>query len=169
MDEIEKGLKEFFDYWFRGFMQGVETLDEPSRQIVLHECGKACAQSYTVQIFREIAQKSENLDSFLQNLSQRGSGSRYERIGSNTIRATYNSCGCDLVRLGLVKSPTLCDCSAANLCENLEQSLGISASAAIDTSVLRGGTHCVLIVTLGEEIVNGRPAASTDGGSCLLK
>lgn len=148
MDEIEKGLKEFLDYWYAGFMRGIEALDEPSRKKVLAECGKACAESYTVQVFREAKQNSVDLDSFLRNLSQKGSGSKYERIGENTIRATYNKCGCDLVRLGLVKSPTLCECSAANLRENLQQSLGKSASVAVESSILRGGTHCVLIATL---------------------
>lgn len=145
---MEQGLKEFFDYWFAGFARGIETLDEPSQRNVLHACGKACAQSYTVQIFREVKQNSADLDSFLQNLSQRGSGSRYERIGSNIIKATYNRCGCDLVRLGLVKSPTLCECSAANLGENLEQSLGVSASVTIESSILRGASQCVLIARL---------------------
>ena len=152
MDEIDKGLKEFFDYWFVGFSRGIETLDEPSQRKVLHECGKACAQSYTVQIFRQVKQNSANLESFLLNLSKGSSGSRYERIDSKTIKATYDNCGCDLVRLGLVKSPTLCECSAANLRENLEQSLGISASVAVESSILRGGTHCVLIATMEKEI-----------------
>jgi len=82
MDEIEKGLKEFLDFWFAGFMRGIEALDEHSQRKVLHECGKACAQSYTVQIFREAKQNSVDMDAFLQNLSQRGSGSKYERIDS---------------------------------------------------------------------------------------
>ena len=151
MDEIEKGLKEFLDYWFAGFMRGIEALDEPYQRKVLYECGKACAQSYTVQVFREAKQNSVDIDSFLQNLSRGGSGSKYERIGSNTIKATYNKCGCDLVRLGLVKSPTLCECSAANLRENLQQSLGMSASVAVESSILRGGTHCVLIVSFENE------------------
>ncbi len=155
MEEIEKGLREFLDYWFAGFVRGLDALDESSRRRVLHACGKACAQSYTVQVFRAVRENSDDLDSFLQNLSRRGSGSRYERIDSSTLRATYNSCGCDLVRLGLVKSPTLCECSAANLRENLEQSLGLSVSVAIDSSILRGGTQCILSVTLQDKIING--------------
>lgn len=151
MDEIEKGLREFLDYWFAGFVRGIDSLDEPSQRKVLYECGKACAQSYTVQVFRDVKQNSVDIDSFLQNLSRRGSGSTYERIGSNMIKATYSQCGCDLVRLGLVKSPTLCECSAANLRENLQQSLGVSASVAVESSILRGGTHCVLIASLQDE------------------
>jgi hypothetical protein len=148
MDEMEKGLKEFMDYWFAGFSRGMEALDEPSRKKVLHECGKACAQSYTIQVFREARQNSVDLDSFLGNLSKKGSGSRYERVNSNTIKATYAECGCDLVRLGLVKTPLLCECSAANLRENLRQSIGKSASVSIESSILRGGTQCVLIAVL---------------------
>ena len=157
MDEIEKGLKEFLDYWFSGFIRGIETLDKPSRNIVLQECGKACAQSYTVQIFREMRKNSTDLDSFLRNLSQRGSGSKYERTGPNTIKATYDTCGCDLVRLGLVKSPTLCECSAANLRENLEQSLGIPVSVSVESSILRGGTTCILNAgfTIGSNSIDG--------------
>jgi len=151
MDEIEKGLREFLDYWFAGFVRGIDSLDEPSQRKVLYECGKACAQSYTVQVFRDVKQNSVDIDSFLQNLSRRGSGSTYERIGSNMIKATYSQCGCDLVRLGLVKSPTLCECSAANLRENLQQSLGVSASVTVESSILRGGTHCVLIASLQDE------------------
>jgi len=152
MDEIEKGLKEFLDYWFAGFMRGIEALDEPYQRKVLYECGKACAQSYTAQVFREAKENSEDMDSFFQNLSRRFSEATYERNGSRTIKVTYNQCGCDLVRLGLVKSPTLCECSAATLRENLQQSLGVSASVAVESSILRGGTHCVLIVSLENEI-----------------
>jgi hypothetical protein len=153
MEEIEKGLKEFLDYWYAGFMRGLESLDEASRRKVLLECGKACAQSYTAQIFRQARQDSPDLDSFLHNLSSRGSGSKYDQTGPNTIKATYNNCGCDLVRLGLVKSPTLCECSAANLRENLQQSLGTCASVEIESSILRGGEACVLIATLEDESV----------------
>ena len=163
MEEIEKGLKEFFDYWFAGFMEGMEGLDDASRRQVLSACGKACARSYTVQIFHDVWSHSGDLDSFLQNLSGRGSGSKYERLDTNAIRVTYNTCGCDLVRLGLVKSPALCECSAANLQENLEQSLGRPASVRIESSILRGGAQCVLQVKLGEapaaggQVVPGSP------------
>ena len=148
MDESEKGFREFLGFWFLGFLRGMQTLDEPSRKKVLDECGRACAQSYTAQIFRETEQNSSGVDLFLKNLEQRFPGAHYERQSSSTIRATYDRCGCDLVRLGLVVSPDLCECSAANLRENLEQALGIPASVTIESSILRGGNHCVLIATL---------------------
>ena len=152
MDEIEKGLREFLDYWFTGLMAGIEELDEPSRRKVLHGCGKACAQSYTVQVFREAKQNSTDMDSFLQNLSLRFPEAKYKKDGLNTIKVTYSQCGCDLVRLGLVKSPSFCECTVANLRENFQQALGLSASVVLETSILRGGTHCALTVLLENEL-----------------
>ena len=78
MGEIEKDLHEFLGYWFAGLMRGIEALDEPSRRKVLYECGRACAQSYTVQVFREARQNSTDIDSFLQNLAQRFPEAKYE-------------------------------------------------------------------------------------------
>ncbi len=151
MDEIEKGVKEFLDYWFAGFSRGLGEVDDASRRKILHACGAACAESYTAGVFREVKRNSPDLDSFLANLSARGSGSNYERLDEDIIRATYHACGCDLVRLGLVKSPALCECSAANLAENLRQALEVPVSAAVETSILRGAKNCVLIARLHPE------------------
>lgn len=152
MNEISSDLKNFLDYWFAGFTRGIEALDAPAQKKVLAECGKACGHSYTVHVFREARQNSADVESFLQNLSRRFPGSKYERMSAHTIKATYKTCGCDLVRLGLVTSPVLCECSAANLRENLQQALGISASVTVESSILRGGTQCILIVTTENEI-----------------
>jgi hypothetical protein len=148
MDDIEKGLRQFLDHWFAGLMQGIEELDESSRKKVLNACGSACAKSYTGQVFRETWQNSTDMASFLQNLALRLSGAQYEQTSPNVIKVTYRQCGCDLVRLGLVKSPSFCECTVANLRENFRQALGVSASIVLETSILRGGTHCALTVSL---------------------
>jgi hypothetical protein len=118
---------------------------------VFSACGKACAQSYTILVPCEVKEKSADPDSFWWKLSARGSGSKYEQLDERTIRVTYAACGCDLVRLGLVNSPALCECAAANLRENIEQSLGIPASISVESSILRGGKSCVLTATLNPE------------------
>jgi hypothetical protein len=148
MDEIEKGLRDFLDYWFAGLMQGLDDLDESARKTILHRCGSACAKSYTVQVFREAKQTSTDMDSFLQNLAQRFPGAHYELADPNTIQVTYSQCGCDLVRLGWVKSPGFCECTVANLRENFQQALGVPVSVVLETSILRGDAHCALTVSL---------------------
>ncbi len=138
---------QFLGYWFSGLMAGLAEIDEPARRHVLHECGKACACSYTAQVFREARQNSADEDSFLENLSRRFPEARYERLDAHTLRVTYTQCACDLVTLGLVTSPLLCECSAANLRENLAQAVGAPASVTVESSILRGGSRCVLMVS----------------------
>jgi hypothetical protein len=152
MDEIEKGLKDFLDHWYAGFIRGVEKSDASSQKKMWEECGKACAESYTAEVFREVWKNSAGVDSFLQNLSRRGSDSAYERIGPDAVRATYGRCGCDLVRLGWANSPALCECSAANLRENLRQALGMTPSVSVESSILRGGSRCVLVAKFDSAI-----------------
>lgn len=152
MDEIAAELKNFLKYWFAGFEQGLEAMDSPAQAALLHTCGRACAQSYTAPLFREAWQQSgEDLEQFLLRLSHGGLKARYERLDADTLKVTYFSCGCDLVRLGLVKSPALCECSAANLGENLGQALGVPASVTIESSILRGGSECVFRVSMKQE------------------
>lgn len=151
MDEIEPGLHEFLGYWFEGWQRGMDTLDEVSRDRVFHECGKACARSYTAQVFREARQNGADMPSFLHNLTQRFPSARYEWDGDRTIHVIYAQCGCDLVRLGLIRSGEFCECSAANLRENFEQVLESSVHVTIEDSILRGGSQCVLTVSLENE------------------
>lgn len=148
MNEIEPGLHEFLGYWFEGWQHGMQTLDEASCNRVFHECGKACARSYTAQVFREAKQNSTDMQSLLHNLTQRFPSAQYEWDGDKTIHVTYAQCGCDLVRLGLVTSGDFCECSAANLRENFEQALETSVHVTIEDSILRGGSRCVLMVSL---------------------
>ena len=73
-----------------------------------------------------------------------------ERIDSHTIRVRYDHCECDLVKCGLITSPIICECSAHNLVENFEQSLGTSVAVAIESSILRGEHCCAFVVSLEE-------------------
>ncbi len=148
MDEIDKELRHFMEYWFEGLVQGLGEIDEPSQKRIMSACGKACADSYTAEVFREARQNSTDMDSFLRNLASRFPGGQYERVGDNLIKATYRRCGCDLVRLGWVNAPIFCECSAANLRENLEQALGVPVQVTIESSILRGGACCTLIAIL---------------------
>ncbi|MFB3895055.1 MAG: hypothetical protein ACE14V_02015 [bacterium] len=148
MDIIDKDFHHFLAYWFSGLMKGLEELDDSSRDKVLHECGIACSQSYTARIFQEVKEHNRDLDSMLKELAHRFPGSTYTRIDVNTIKVTYAKCGCDLVRLGLVKSSTLCQCSAFSLQSNFQQVLGIPVTVTVKSSILNGAKQCILIVTL---------------------
>ncbi len=147
MDEMDPSLREFLVYWFSGLLQGLEELDEAGRKKVLHACGRACAQSYTAQRFRKDRQSTTDMDAFLQKLARSFPGASYDWDGDRMIRVTYRQCGCDLVRLGLVKAPSFCECTVANLSENFRQALGVPVTVVLETSILRGSARCSLTVS----------------------
>lgn len=155
--EMNQELRHFFTCWFLGWAQGLETLDEASRTQMLRACGKACAASYTLQVFREAKAASSDLNTFMQELSLRFPDAHYEWDGADTIRVTYQTCGCDLVRLGLVNTPLLCECSTENLKENFQAALENPVSVVLESSILRGGAHCILKVTLGKALQSVQP------------
>ncbi len=140
----------FFAHWFAGWAEGLAKLDEPSRWKMLDACGRACARSYTAQVFREAQEAGADMASFLAELGRRFPGAGYARVAARTIRVTYQRCACDLVEQGLVSSPLLCDCSAANLRANFEAALGVPVTVTVAGSILRGGKECELLVELGE-------------------
>ncbi len=147
---MDESLRHFMTYWFSGLMIGLEGVEERARETILRECGKACARSYTAQVFQDARQHSADMDAFLARLGVSFPEAAYERIGPHTIRVSYHRCECDLVTCGLVKSPLLCECSVHNLRENFERALGTPVAVTIESSILRGGSHCVFSVSLGE-------------------
>ena len=123
---FEEGNK-FLVHWFAGWAEGLAELDEQSRWKMLEACGHACARSYTVQVFRAAKEASTDGASFLTELAVRFPEANYEQVAPCAIRVAYRRCACDLVELGLVTSPLLCDCSAANLRANFEAALGVAS------------------------------------------
>jgi hypothetical protein len=151
MPEWDPELERFMTYWFSGLVRGLERVDQESRETILAECGQACARSYTLQAFQDTRQHSTGLETFLAHLATSFPEAIYERLDAHTIRATYVRCECDLVKCGLVGSPILCECSACNLQENLEQSLGASVSVTIKASILGGDPQCVFVATIEDK------------------
>lgn len=149
MMSCDEELTHFLSHWFSGLMQGLESLDAPSRTAILRECGQACARSYTAQVFRESWQRAEgDMARFLAELAVRFPGATYTQIADDTIQVRYAECGCDLVRCGWVTSPALCECSAHNLQANFEAAMGMPVTTILETSLLRGDTTCVFKVQL---------------------
>ncbi len=140
---------DFLSCWFDGLVRGLESLDAPSRTLLLRECGQACARSYTAQVFRESwAQAGGDIRRLLVELASRFPASTYTLVDDDIVEVRYDACGCDLVQAGWVTSPVLCECSAHNLQANFEAALGISVTVTLKTSRLRGGEACLFEVRL---------------------
>ena len=148
MSKWDEGLKRFMTYWFSGLLNGLGEVDQKARETILRECGKACAHSYTVQVFQDAKRHSADMDTFLAQLAVKFPEATYEKTDSHTIRVSYDRCECDLVKCGLVTSPIICECSAHSLKENFERSLGTPVAVAIESSILRGEPCCAFLVSL---------------------
>ncbi|MBN1583289.1 MAG: hypothetical protein JXA89_21445 [Anaerolineae bacterium] len=148
MDELSDDPQHFLQHWFAGLIEGLETIDEQARDRVLRACGRACARSYTGKQFRDAWRASDDLDSFLLELAKRFPEATYTKIDAHTIEVRYAYCACDLVQKGWVNSPTLCQCSAHNLRENVEQATGQPVVVTIVSSILDGAAKCVFQVVL---------------------
>ena len=139
---------QFMRFWFSGLMSGLESVDESAREVILHECGKACARSYTAGVFQEAEKNSADMGAFLASLTARFPNSTYELLASGTIRVRYSKCACDLVETGLVSSPLICGCSAHNLRENFEQALDKPVTVTLERSILQGSSYCEFLVSI---------------------
>lgn len=138
----------FLSHWFRGLAHGLEQLDHDARQIVLSECGRACAESYTLKVFREAWIHSSDLESFLRELEARFPDAQYSILDEQRIEVEYRRCGCDLVTAGLIRSPSLCECSAYNLEANFEATLGGHVKVTLEASILSGSPTCRFVIAL---------------------
>ena len=148
MPEWDEGVRHFLTYWFSGLMDGLESVDEPARKAILRECGKACAASYTAEIFQDARERSTDMEAFLAILAVKFPEATYEPLTPGTIRVCYSRCACDLVKYGLVESSLICGCSAYNLQENFERAWGIPVSVMLESSILEGAPQCVFLVSL---------------------
>lgn len=148
MPESREEPYQFMKFWFSGLVSGLEKADEPAREAILQECGKACARSYTAAVFQEARKDSDEMETFLAALGARFPGAAYELINAETIRVRYSKCACDLVETGLVDSPVICRCSAHNLRENFERALEKPVTVTLESSILQGASRCEFLVSL---------------------
>jgi hypothetical protein len=148
MPEWNEEVRHFLTYWFSGLMDGLKSVGEPARKAILRECGKACAASYTAEVFQDARERSTNMEGFLAVLAARFPEATYEQLTLDTIRVRYSRCACDLVQGGLVKTPLICGCSVYNLQENFERAWGIPVSVVLESSLLEGASQCAFLVSL---------------------
>ena len=91
----------FLAHWFQGFAAGLTQMDEHNRNTLLAQCGKACSDSYTKQIYVEAYQQASDLADFLARLMIRFPESDFRLLeDGSTVELTYQYCACDLVTKG---------------------------------------------------------------------
>ena len=146
----DKSTNRFLFQWFSGLERGLKRMDDAARSVLLQECGKACADSYTAEQFRQAKAESGDLDDFLHRLAQRFPEAAYKKISANSLNVCYSRCECDLVKRRLVTTPLLCECSMHNLKANFEAALGVPVEVTTESTILRGNLQCAFVVRWDE-------------------
>ena len=134
----------FLRHWFKGLERSLCRMTEEDRNAVWRECGKACSDSYTKQVYVDAYARSENIRGFLARLQDALPEMDFCLSDNDrSIHLTYRFCACDLVRKGYVNTPLLCECSRQSLLHNWEAVLGEGrVEVELLQSILGGGNRC---------------------------
>lgn len=145
-------MAEFLNHWFAGFEQGLSGISESGRECLLGECGRACSESYSLQVYRSIREDAADVADFFTKLKssipeidvrEADAGKAYE------IR--YQECLCDLYTEGYIRNGMLCECSRRSLLYNLESVFPeLKFEVSLIGSILRGSHECVLHISVIE-------------------
>ena len=140
----------FLQFWFKGFEIAIEDMNETDRNIIFKQCGKACSDSYTKQIYIDEYERSENINDFLIRLKNRFPEIEYQIIKENEIvLLTYRYCACDLVKNKYITTPLMCECSRQSLLYNWGTVIGESkVNIKLLKSILNGDDCCQFEICL---------------------
>lgn len=142
--------KEFFCHWFRGFAEGMRGLTETERNKMFAACGRACSESYSLDVFRRLRARTVDCAGFFEQLQNEIPAIEVEALESGRVyEIRYRECLCDLRHEGLMDDPMLCECSRRSLLYNLSAVFPHERiTVDLRGSILRGDEKCVLRVEI---------------------
>ena len=136
-------MDHFLKYWFGGFQSALNHIDEASRSTVFKECGKACSDSFTRQVYLDAKRSAQDDEEFFAALKKTFSELEIETKEKNCrYEVRYKFCACDLVKQGFMNTPQLCECSRSSLLYNLESVWGEGHAEVILIESILGGAPC---------------------------
>lgn len=106
----------FFDAWFFGFAEGIESLDGPARTALLLACARRCAESGPLGRYRALFfEAGGDPDAFFCALGRLGDVRGAVVEPGREYEVAFPCCGCDLVTRGYVHTPWLCECARLSI------------------------------------------------------
>ena len=122
-----------------------DNLDEPTRKKILENLGRECARQYSSLT----AQYKGNINAFLDEIQKRWveKADYDEKAGTIRIVDKSKNCTCPLVDESLTP-PDFCNCTLGWQKETYSTILGRPVDAALEESILRGGSRCVFRIQI---------------------
>jgi len=124
-------------------VKGLEGLDEETTQGIMERCGEACAETGDLGLARKIAEETGDIDQIIARANDEIAWcGRWTREGG-TITAVCSTCGCPLVRRGIVElSGTFCLCSRGWVKAVFEALLKRPVRVELEKAIGRGDDVC---------------------------
>ena len=143
-------MDDFLKHWFNGFQASLNEIDDTSRKKIFKECGKACSNSYTKQVYLDAKSNSSNEEEFIEKLKKEFPEIIIDVIEKEHLyHIKYKFCACDLVNRKYIDTPYICECSRNSLLYNWETILGEgNVKVELVQSILSGAPCCKFIVTV---------------------
>jgi len=137
--------------WIKGLHEGIDQLGEDIKLNVMRSAAIHCAEDLLLlckdYLGKPINSEKDLISGWIMLKNDRGLTSNWV-LEDNIIRATFNECGCPLVRSGLVElHPVQCYCSQ-NMIENVfSQASKKTVNVKIERSIGRGDSVCEFIIS----------------------
>ncbi len=149
-------MAQFLESWFKGFSNYLDALVSTERQKLMQHCGKACAESFVLSIYKKAWAESKGdinacIRMVLEGLAPEVMYEPVEEDGVPTDKCydvVYTHCLCELVNNKFIDTPLQCECSRQNLLYIWETLLGKgNVSVEMKKTILGGDSCCVFRVT----------------------
>ncbi len=140
---------ELLGEWVSSLLSSAEELlDEATKERLLESCGRACAIHYgSSEMAQSIAKSADQIDQHLDQVNQKIPWCGKWVRDKDTITCVCESCGCPLVREGLVAlSPIFCNCSRGYVKAVFEVILGGPVTVELKQAIGRGDPMCQYVV-----------------------
>ena len=145
----ENSRVELLREWVTSLLTGVDNLlEDTTKEQLLEACGRTCASHHgAIDMAHSIAKSSSDIDEQLDLVNHKIPWCGHWRRRDRSIYAVCESCGCPLVREGLVTlSPAFCNCSRGYVKAVFEVILGGSVIVELAQSIGRGDAVCRYVV-----------------------
>ncbi len=134
--------------WITCLIDGLnEHVDEKTRTLILEQCGRQCQSPSFIKKAKDIYEKSENTNDFLEKL---GEVNKHLHREGGRVYVVYPKCYCSQVnRIPKGKlSGTYCNCSRGWAKALLEGATGRPVEVKMEKSIINGDDQCKFRIML---------------------
>lgn len=144
-------MHDFIVKWFSWFEKGIERIDQKEKEKFFSICGRRCAETGIIKLYKDIYDKScNNLDMFFSKYIN-----NMKYVGGKVIspgeiyEITFPDCYCDLYNKGFVETDAICECSRQSILYVMRTfNPELEYEVEKVTTVLNGDKECRFRVTI---------------------